>query len=294
MQGACLPKCPTRDDGLRNSIGEELAKLQAARIQAGASRANLQRHAQAVKAPTKVSVTALSLWIRSGIEKKLSARYGTRSTLFFTSASYDEVVEGMAAALFSYSDGWTATATYQLATTDGAYIKSGTPFEDFPFNLSGSGAKAKKLWIIRKEDVDKVDRHGIYGADTEDHINDDVTAQLDMFESSRCVENEIQRVTNDNGKVEVGNPSLNNNAFGDMSLRSFESMLHSTKDDARTGNMFVAILHMFDGVKQIWAPCRFLTGADMIVPCMEDPVLDGAARSFIKTRFSGLCLVTNW
>ena len=43
-------------------------------------------------------------------------------------------------------------ATYELATIDGARIKAGTNFEDFPFNLS-SGKTTKKLWLIRKEPV---------------------------------------------------------------------------------------------------------------------------------------------
>jgi hypothetical protein len=79
---------------------------------------------------------------------------------------------------------------------------------------------------------------------------------VENLDVSRSVDDEFQRVTTASGKTGVG-VTKSDSAFGDMSLCSFDRMLEDTKDDAGTGNMFVAVLHMLTASTKNGLPVVF-------------------------------------
>ena len=268
LQGNCISTCPSQADGMKLAIQAKIAQMQETAVETGRSRANTRRGGFFVPAIRKINVTAYPCGYdpTSGKAIKLNS-IPPVNEVFLKSALYCDIIDHLSESLFPYPT-WKEGASYDLATSDGALIKPGTAFEDFPFNLSKFGKKILRL--VRKERGEEDNSSQVFTDDVVD--NEIIYRQDDDLDYPKstihlpqlCLKSVFPSASKiKSSKRAVSDYTPDESVFGDVSNVGFERAFEITKADQGTVTLAVAILRKFDVGKSSWTE-QFLT--DFPVP----------------------------
>eukprot|EP00474_Spongospora_subterranea_P007007 CRZ07465.1 hypothetical protein [Spongospora subterranea] len=224
-QGACAIQCPSNLATVRQTLQQAFKEMKQTNVEVDCSRAYTSRCVPCAKTYSTSEGRPLLIHDEESRRPVKLDKIPAVNVVFLRSESYDCVVAELAEALFPYP-AWRDGATYDLATCDGALIKAGTKFEDFPFNLSSSKSK-KQLWLIRHDQSDSdVVLPTLDLTRSDAGVND-----MPYFDHGRTVVQEIRSA--DVPPVRTGRLSTAAGVFGDLHGRSFQEMYDATKAVSR-------------------------------------------------------------